>query len=337
MRETHTSRSRSSRISICHTWLRAPRCRERAVAVTTPERMGRQMIGIDLLPETHLARGIHAQVRGGAAHGFRKRDRCAAVQHARAAGAFCVSTGMEARRKSGPTSREADAEPLDQRIACALLQLCDASQRCAKCSWLVSLLPMKLYTYFRSSAAYRVRIALNLKGLEYESLPRHLTRDGGEQRERLSRLNPPGLVPFLDRWRSADRAVARDHRVSRGDSSASRRCCRASRTSARWCARLRLRSPAISIRSTTCACSSICAARSAQGHAAVDAWYRHWIATGLAGARSTGRAHRQRRQASRRHAGRRSPTFVLCRSSTTHGASTAMSRPIRGSQERRAS
>lgn len=58
---------------------------------------------------------------------------------------------------------------------------------------------MKLYTYFRSSAAYRVRIALHLKGLEYEAVPVHLTRDGGEQRrpEYLA-LNPAGLVPALE-------------------------------------------------------------------------------------------------------------------------------------------
>ncbi len=58
---------------------------------------------------------------------------------------------------------------------------------------------MKLYTYFRSSAAYRVRIALNLKGLAAEMVPVHLTRDGGEQRrpDYLAR-NPQGLVPALE-------------------------------------------------------------------------------------------------------------------------------------------
>ena len=57
---------------------------------------------------------------------------------------------------------------------------------------------MQLYTYFRSSAAYRVRIALNLKGLAYDSLPVHLTRGGGEHRKSdYLALNPQGLVPLL--------------------------------------------------------------------------------------------------------------------------------------------
>ena len=57
---------------------------------------------------------------------------------------------------------------------------------------------LRLYTYFRSSAAYRVRIALALKGLAYESVPVHLLRDGGEQHQSAYRaLNPAGLVPAL--------------------------------------------------------------------------------------------------------------------------------------------
>ncbi len=57
---------------------------------------------------------------------------------------------------------------------------------------------MILYGYWRSSAAYRVRIALNLKGLEYEQRQVHLVRDGGEQHsEDYRRLNPAGLVPVL--------------------------------------------------------------------------------------------------------------------------------------------
>jgi maleylacetoacetate isomerase len=58
---------------------------------------------------------------------------------------------------------------------------------------------MKLYTYFRSSAAYRARIALNLKGLAYESVSKDLRKQAGEHRhaEYLS-LNPQGFVPALE-------------------------------------------------------------------------------------------------------------------------------------------
>jgi maleylpyruvate isomerase len=57
---------------------------------------------------------------------------------------------------------------------------------------------MKLYTYFRSSAAYRVRIALNLKGLPYEASPVHLLRNGGEQLSDAYRaVNPAMLLPTL--------------------------------------------------------------------------------------------------------------------------------------------
>ena len=56
---------------------------------------------------------------------------------------------------------------------------------------------MKLYTYFRSSAAYRVRIALNLKGVAYDSVSINLLT--GEQREEGYRaINPQGRVPSLD-------------------------------------------------------------------------------------------------------------------------------------------
>ena len=57
---------------------------------------------------------------------------------------------------------------------------------------------MKLSSYFRSSAAYRVRIALNLKGLAYETVSVHLTKDGGHQfRPEYKAVNPQARVPAL--------------------------------------------------------------------------------------------------------------------------------------------
>ena len=58
---------------------------------------------------------------------------------------------------------------------------------------------MKLYTFFRSSASYRVRVALNLKGLAYEQVPIHLRRGGGEQfGAAYKAINPQRLVPALE-------------------------------------------------------------------------------------------------------------------------------------------
>src|SRR5437016_5918061 len=58
---------------------------------------------------------------------------------------------------------------------------------------------MKLYSFFRSSASYRVRIALNLKGVRYEQLPIHLRRGGGEQfGPAYKAVNPQALVPALE-------------------------------------------------------------------------------------------------------------------------------------------
>lgn len=58
---------------------------------------------------------------------------------------------------------------------------------------------LRLHTYFRSSAAYRVRIALNLKGLHYTAVPLHLLRDGGEQhRDAFADINPARLIPVLE-------------------------------------------------------------------------------------------------------------------------------------------
>lgn len=57
---------------------------------------------------------------------------------------------------------------------------------------------LKLYSFWRSSAAYRVRIALSLKKLPYETVAVHLVKDGGEQNKpEYLKLNPQGRVPLL--------------------------------------------------------------------------------------------------------------------------------------------
>jgi maleylacetoacetate isomerase/maleylpyruvate isomerase len=57
----------------------------------------------------------------------------------------------------------------------------------------------KLYSFWRSSAAFRVRIALNLKGIEYEIIPVHLGKNGGEQMsEEYSNKNPNRLLPLYE-------------------------------------------------------------------------------------------------------------------------------------------
>lgn len=56
---------------------------------------------------------------------------------------------------------------------------------------------LTLYDYYRSSASYRVRIALNLKGVDYERVPVNLL-DGEQRDEAYRALNPQGFVPMLD-------------------------------------------------------------------------------------------------------------------------------------------
>jgi hypothetical protein len=108
---------------------------------------------------------------------------------------------------------------------------------------------MKLYTYFRSSAAYRVRIALNLKGLQYEAVPVHLLRGGGEQlQEQYRAINPSGLVPaFQDDYITLTQSMAileyldDEHPACADDAARTRRAAPA-------CASWRRSSPATSIR-----------------------------------------------------------------------------------------
>lgn len=58
---------------------------------------------------------------------------------------------------------------------------------------------LKLYSYYRSSSAYRVRIALNIKGLEYDYQAVHLLNEGGEQHfDKHRQINPMRQVPCLE-------------------------------------------------------------------------------------------------------------------------------------------
>ena len=68
----------------------------------------------------------------------------------------------------------------------------------------------KLYSFWRSSAAFRVRIALNLKSMDHEIIPIHLSKNGGEQMgEVYSSKNPNRLVPlFEDGQKSIHQSLA---------------------------------------------------------------------------------------------------------------------------------
>jgi len=139
---------------------------------------------------------------------------------------------------------------------------------------------MKLYSYFRSSAAYRVRIALNLKGLDYDYVPVHLTR--GEQRtESYRALNPQALVPTLtDDFGSFVQSLAIIEYLNE-------RFPDPPLLPAGVEARARVRGIALSI---ACDIHPLNNLRVLQyiketlgaGDDAKNAWYRHWIDLGLA-------------------------------------------------------
>ena len=130
----------------------------------------------------------------------------------------------------------------------------------AKCSRPIRGARMKLYTYYRSTSSYRVRIALALKGLDYQSLPVNLVRDGGEHRQpAYLALNPQGRVPALqvDEGELLIQSPAiieyLEERYPHPPCSPAIRCAApTSAESRRW-------SAATSTRCTTPACSTCCA------------------------------------------------------------------------------
>ena len=142
---------------------------------------------------------------------------------------------------------------------------------------------MKLYTYFRSSAAWRVRIALGLKGLAWTAEFIHLVRDGGEQlRPEYRARNPTALVPtletdagallaqslamieYLDETHPEPPLLPRD-----------------------MLARARVRAFALTVACEIHPLNNLRVLRylgsvMGQDQAAREAWYAHWIAEGLA-------------------------------------------------------
>jgi len=140
---------------------------------------------------------------------------------------------------------------------------------------------MKLYTYFRSSAAYRVRIALNLKGLDYESVPVDL-RPGKHRLPEYLALNPQGLVPALE---DGGAVICQSLAVIEylEETHPHPPLLPASPLD-----RARVRSMALAIACDLHPLNNLrvlnyLRSQLGRDEAAVDTWYRHWVAEGFRG------------------------------------------------------
>ncbi|MFZ0500461.1 MAG: maleylacetoacetate isomerase [Steroidobacteraceae bacterium] len=140
---------------------------------------------------------------------------------------------------------------------------------------------MKLYTYFRSSAAYRVRIALNLKGIDYESVAVDL-RPGAHRQQDYLALNPQGLIPALE---DDGTVISQSLAVIEYLEECHPRPPLLPRSPRD---RARVRSMALAVACEMHPLNNLRVLnylRSPldQDEAAVDTWYRHWIAEGFRG------------------------------------------------------
>jgi maleylpyruvate isomerase len=140
---------------------------------------------------------------------------------------------------------------------------------------------VKLYGYFRSSASYRVRIGLALKGLGYDSVPVHLTRDGGEQhRDAYARLNPQKLIPVLvDRERAIPQSLAILEYLEERHPEPPLLPATAGE-------RARVRSLALAVACDIHPLNNLRVLAYLTGELGIDEdaklrWYRHWVAEGL--------------------------------------------------------
>jgi glutathione S-transferase len=116
---------------------------------------------------------------------------------------------------------------------------------------------MELFTYYRSTSSYRVRIALALKGLDYQALPVNLLK--GEQRGGLSGDQPAGRVPAL-RTDGGELLMQSPAIIEYLEEVIhSRRCCRPLPRRAPRCVAWRRSSAATCTRCTTSVCSTSCA------------------------------------------------------------------------------
>ena len=140
---------------------------------------------------------------------------------------------------------------------------------------------LKLYSYFRSSAAYRCRIALNLKGLAHETEFVHLIKDGGQHTKPAYRaLNPQALLPTLEHdGKVITQSLAIIEYLDEiqpqppllpGDAEQ----------------RAKIRAFALAIACDVHPLNNLRVLNYLKGplghdQAATDAWYRHWVETGL--------------------------------------------------------